>query len=144
MQFGITNPNDNEGLMDLISCGAQLVFLVTGRGNVVGSAISPVVKITGNSRTYARMQEDMDFDAGRVLHGECSMDELTDALDELVLRTVSGEMSKAEKLGHKEYFVPYNIRMRLVDWRDNMFETNEMFSLKGRTAIITGALRAWD
>lgn len=107
MQFGITNPNDNEGLMDLISCGAQLVFLVTGRGNVVGSAVSPVVKITGNSRTYARMQEDMDFDAGRVLHGECSMDELTDALDELVLRTVSGEMSKAEKLGHKEYFVPY-------------------------------------
>ena len=33
-----------------------------------------------------------------------------------------------------------NIRMRLADWRDNMFETHEMFSLKGRTAIITGGL----
>ena len=31
MQFGITNPNDNEGLMDLASCGAHIVFLVTGR-----------------------------------------------------------------------------------------------------------------
>ena len=41
MQFGITNPNDNEGLMDLASCGAHIVFLVTGRGNVVGSAVAP-------------------------------------------------------------------------------------------------------
>ncbi len=24
MQYGITNPNDNEGLMDLISCGSHL------------------------------------------------------------------------------------------------------------------------
>ena len=36
MQFGITNPNDNEGLMDLASCGAHIVFLVTeiGRAHV--------------------------------------------------------------------------------------------------------------
>jgi altronate dehydratase large subunit len=27
MQFGITNPNDNEGLMDLISCGSHIIFL---------------------------------------------------------------------------------------------------------------------
>ena len=45
MQFGITNPNDNEGLMDLASCGAHIVFLVTGRGNVVGSAVAPCIKI---------------------------------------------------------------------------------------------------
>ena len=43
MQFGITNPNDNEGLMDLASCGAHIVFLVTGRGNVVGSAVAPCI-----------------------------------------------------------------------------------------------------
>lgn len=107
MQFGITNPNDNEGLMDLISCGAQLVFLVTGRGNVVGSAVSPVVKITGNGKTFARMREDMDFDAGRVLRGECGMKELTDSLEELVKDVASGKLSKAEALGHKEYFIPY-------------------------------------
>ena len=47
MQFGITNPNDNEGLMDLASCGAHIVFLVTGRGNVVGSAVAPCINITG-------------------------------------------------------------------------------------------------
>ena len=55
MQFGITNPNDNEGLMDLASCGAHLVFLVTGRGNVVGSAVAPCIKITGNGATFSLM-----------------------------------------------------------------------------------------
>jgi altronate dehydratase large subunit len=41
MQFGITNPNDNEGLMDLISCGSHIIFFVTGRGSVVGSVVAP-------------------------------------------------------------------------------------------------------
>ena len=107
MQFGITNPNDNEGLMDLISCGAQIVFLVTGRGNVVGSAVAPVIKVTGNSRTYARMNEDMDFDAGRVLAGKCSMEELKEEMKALVLKVASGTPSKAEGIGHREYFIPY-------------------------------------
>ena len=64
MGFGKTNPNDSEGLMDLISIGCQVVFLVTGRGSVVGSAVSPLVKITGNTVTYNRMSDDMDFCAG--------------------------------------------------------------------------------
>lgn len=107
MQFGITNPNDSEGLMDLISCGCQLVFLITGRGNVVGSAVAPVVKITGNSDTFARMEEDMDFDAGRVLSGQCALEELTQELAGLVEEVAAGRPSKGEQLGHKEYFIPY-------------------------------------
>ena len=110
MQFGITNPNDSEGLMDLISCGCQLTFLVTGRGNVVGSAVAPVLKITGNGRTYARMREDMDFDAGRVLSGQCTMEELTAELSALVVQTAAGALTKAERLGHREYFIPYKFQ----------------------------------
>ena len=55
--------------MDLTSCGAHLVILITGRGNVVGNAVAPCIKLTGNSETYKRMEEDMDFDAGPVLEG---------------------------------------------------------------------------
>lgn len=110
MQFGITNPNDNEGLMDLISCGCQLVFLVTGRGNVVGSAISPCIKVTGNSATYKKMSEDMDFDAGPVLEGICSQDEMAQRLLDMVVSVASGEKSKSEALGHKEYFIPYKFQ----------------------------------
>ncbi|SKC84393.1 UxaA family hydrolase [Maledivibacter halophilus] len=107
MNFGYTNPNDSEGLMDLISCGSQLVFLVTGRGNVIGSAVSPTIKITGNSETFKNLEDDMDFNAGKVLNGECTLEELTDNLLRLIAKTCSGELSKGEKLGHKEYYISY-------------------------------------
>lgn len=117
MQFGITNPNDNEGLMDLASCGAHIVFLVTGRGNVVGSAVSPCIKITGNGATFSRMQDDMDFDASPVLKGECSQSELACRLGELVVQVASGTPSKSEAQGHHEFFVPYKYQEKQVAFR---------------------------
>ncbi len=117
MQFGITNPNDNEGLMDLISCGAHMVFLVTGRGNVVGSAVSPCIKITGNHQTFARMEEDMDFDASPVLKGACTQDELAVRLARLVADVAGGAPSKSEALGHREYFIPYKYQEKQVSFK---------------------------
>jgi altronate hydrolase len=107
MQFGYTNPNDTEGIMDLISCGAQIVLFVTGRGSVIGSPVAPLVKVTGNSQTYRRMKDDMDFDAGRVLSGELTLDAAANELRELVVQVASGQPSKPESLGHREYFVMY-------------------------------------
>jgi len=107
MQFGYTNPNDTEGIMDLIGAGAQIVLFVTGRGSVIGSPIAPLIKITGNSITFQRMQEDMDFNAGRVLNDELTLEQAGLELAELVVRVASGQRSKPEELGHREYFVMY-------------------------------------
>lgn len=107
MQFGYTNPNDTEGIMDLISVGSQIVLFVTGRGSVIGSPIAPLIKITGNARTFRTMHDDMDFDASRVLTGELTMQQSAEQLAELVRRIAAGEPSKPESLGHREYFVMY-------------------------------------
>jgi altronate dehydratase large subunit len=107
MQFGYTNPNDTEGIMDLISGGSQIVLFITGRGSVIGSPVAPLIKVTGNSRTYSRMVEDMDFDAGRVLQGTITLDQCADELGALVADVASGTPSKPEELGHQEYFVMY-------------------------------------
>lgn len=114
MQFGITNPNDSEGLTDLISCGCHIVILVTGRGNVVGSAVSPCIKVTGNSETYRAMEEDMDFNAGMVLEGEASQEEMAQRLFSLAVDIAGGARSKAEALGHREYFIPYKYQEKTV------------------------------
>jgi altronate hydrolase len=107
MQFGYTNPNDTEGIMDLISAGAHISLFITGRGSVIGSPISPVIKVTGNSLTFRRMREDMDFDAGRVLSGEMVLDEAGNELLALVQQVAAGAPSKPEALGHREYFLMY-------------------------------------
>ena len=107
MQFGYTNPNDTEGIMDLVSTGAQIVLFVTGRGSVIGSPIAPLIKVTGNSETYERMKDDMDFNAGTVLSGVQSMDEAAASLMAQVAEVCSGAQSKPEALGHREYFLMY-------------------------------------
>ena len=107
MQFGYTNPNDTEGIMDLISCGAQIALFVTGRGSVIGSPIAPLLKITGNSATFRALVDDMDYDAGRVLSGELSLPEAGRELLDLVTRTATGAPTKPEALGHREYFIMY-------------------------------------
>ena len=117
MGFGYTNPNDNEGLMDLIACGSHIAFLVTGRGNVVGSAVAPVIKITGNAATYNHMMGDMDFNAGTMLSGQENLHSLTNRLISMVLGVCKGELTNAEKLGHKEYFIPYKYQTPKLEKR---------------------------
>jgi altronate hydrolase len=107
MQFGYTNPNDTEGIMDLIAAGSHIVLFITGRGSVIGSPVAPLVKITGNSETYRNMTDDIDFNAGRLLSGERTLDELGDELRDLVVDVASGALTKPESLGHREYFISY-------------------------------------
>jgi altronate hydrolase len=107
MQFGYNNPNDTEGLMDLMSGGAQILFYTTGRGSCTGSPIAPTIKVTGNPHTYARLEGDMDFNAGRVLTGETTVSRAAEELLALVVRVAGGEPTKPERLGHREYFVMY-------------------------------------
>ena len=114
MDFGITNLSDNEGLMDLTSCGCHIVFLVTGRGNVVGNAIAPCIKITGNADTFAHMTDDMDFNAGTMLDGSRSIEECAMDLANLVQSVASGAPSKSEALGHKEFHIIYKHQEKTV------------------------------
>ena len=103
-----------DPLMDLTSIGAHIVFLVTGRGNVVGNAVAPCIKITGNADTYARMIDDMDFNAGTTLDGSMSPAESADALAAMVADVASGTPSKSEALGHKEFHILYKYQHKEV------------------------------
>jgi len=106
-KFGFPNIADNAEIAELIACGAHLTLFTTGRGSVVGSAISPVIKITGNPHTYRRMSEDMDVNAGRVLEGTATLDSVAAEIVELVCNVAGGGQSKSEALGHREFILTY-------------------------------------
>lgn len=107
VRFGFPNINDNAEIAELIACGAHCVLFVTGRGSVVGSAISPVVKICANPETYRRMSDDMDIDAGRILEGKASLDEVGREIRDLVVSLAQGARTKSEELGHQEFILTY-------------------------------------
>ena len=106
-RFGFPNISDNAEIVELIACGAHLTLFTTGRGSVVGSAISPVIKVCANPDTYRRMSADMDVDAGRILDGEASLEEVSDEIYEAVLRTAAGARTISEAMGHQEFILTY-------------------------------------
>jgi altronate dehydratase large subunit len=108
--FGYSNPNDSEGILDLIACGAHMVVFTTGRGSVIGSVVAPVLKVCGNPRTFARMSGDMDVNAGRIVTGESSVARTGREIFERILRVASGSATAAERLGHREYCILYKFQ----------------------------------
>ena len=78
-----------------------------GRGAVVGRAISPVVKVCANPETYARMAEDMDVNAGRILRRDASIEEVSEEIFQLAQRVAAGEPSASEAMGHQEFVLTY-------------------------------------
>lgn len=107
VRFGFPNINDNAEIAELIACGAHLVLFSTGRGSVVGSALAPVIKVCANPETYRRLEDDMDVDAGRILEGRATLDEVGREIFELALRVGNGAPTKSEALGHREFILTY-------------------------------------
>lgn len=107
VRHGFPNINDNAEIAELIACGAHLNLFSTGQGSVVGSAISPVIKVCGNPETYRRMADDMDVNAGRILKGDANLDEVGIEIRDFVLAISSGQKSKSEALGHREFILTY-------------------------------------
>ncbi len=107
VQFGFPNINDNAEIAELIACGSHLILFSTGRGSVVGSAISPVIKVCANPHTYQRMAEDMDINAGRILEGSATLAEVGQEIYDAVIATASGRATASESLGHQEFVLTY-------------------------------------
>jgi altronate hydrolase len=107
VRWGFPNINDNAEAAELMACGAQLILFTTGRGSVVGSAISPLVKVCANPQTYRAMAEDMDVDAGAVLEGRSTLDEVGAEILDLIRRVAAGEQTASEAMGHQEFVLTY-------------------------------------
>lgn len=106
-KFGFPNISDNAEIVEMIACGAHMILFTTGRGSVVGSAISPVVKICANPETARRLSADMDVNAGRILEGEATIDQVGTEIHDLVLEIAAGRRTVSEELGHQEFILTY-------------------------------------
>lgn len=107
VRWGFPNISDNAEIVEMMASGAHCTLFVTGRGSVVGSALAPVIKIAANPQMYARLRDDMDVNAGRVLDGTATLEEVGQEIFDLVLALGRGHRSKSEDLGHQEFILTY-------------------------------------
>tara|TARA_R110000796_G_scaffold11478_3_gene38406 strand:+ start:106112 stop:107314 length:1203 start_codon:yes stop_codon:yes gene_type:complete len=107
VRFGFPNISDNAEIVEMIASGAHMTLFVTGRGSVVGSAISPVIKICANPDTYRALEDDMDVNAGAIIEGLRSIEEVGQEIHDLVISVAKGAQTKSEILGHREFILTY-------------------------------------
>ena len=101
---------DPASVTGQIAGGCNIVAFTTGRGSAFGSKPSPCIKIATNSEMFLRMEEDMDVNAGRILDGEASVEEVGLEIYEEILSVASGKQSKSEAQGLGDFeFVPWQI-----------------------------------
>ena len=93
-----------------IASGANLLCFTTGRGSVFGAKPVPSLKLSTTTQLYRRMTDDMDLNAGTVLEGTESLQDVGDGIYAAILETASGKQTKSEELGFgEEEFQPWII-----------------------------------
>ncbi len=87
-----------EILTGMAATGAQFLMFSTGRGAPQGFPSMPVIKVCGNPNTYERMQYDMDLNAGVIINGQKSIEQVGEEAFALLLKVLNGQMTKNEAI----------------------------------------------
>jgi len=93
---------DIDSVVGMVASGAQICVFTTGRGTPVGNPIVPVIKVTGNPTTFVNMKDNIDINAGTILEGDATIQDVGGEIFEEVLRVSNGGMTKAEAFGFSE------------------------------------------
>lgn len=102
-----TPGGDVESTTAMAGSGANLQLFSTGLGTPTGNPVTPVLKISTNSLLPERMPDIIDLDAGSIITGEASIEEVGREILKLVVRTASGDYRcKAEVLDQND-FIPW-------------------------------------
>lgn len=94
---------DPESVTGIVASGSTIMCFSTGFGASTGSAICPVIKITSNTKTFEKLPEDMDFDAGRLLTSNIDIDALSEELLEEVIKVCSGKKTRSEICKQRQF-----------------------------------------
>lgn len=102
-----TPGGDVESTSALAGAGANIIIFTTGLGTPTGNAISPTIKIASNSDLATRMHDIIDLDAGPIIFGEKTIEEMGDELFEMVLQVASGVLKPAAVRLGQDDFLPW-------------------------------------
>ncbi len=96
--------NDLVASTACAAAGAQMVLFTTGRGTPFASPV-PTVKIATNSRLAGNKGNWIDFNAGRIVTDDLSLEDAAKELFQLVLDVASGKKVKAEVAGFHDFAI---------------------------------------
>jgi altronate dehydratase large subunit len=104
--FMDTPGQDIEQVTGFAAGGVHVVCFTTGRGTPTGCPVLPVVKIATNSRIASLLAEHIDVDAGPIVTGDATLDDVGREIFETILAVAGGQRVAAEIGRHREFAIP--------------------------------------
>lgn len=102
-----TPGNDVESTTIMAGAGSNIILFTTGLGTPTGNHITPVVKVSSNTELATKMHDIIDFDAGQLIGGKKSLDELADELMDMIIDVASGKIKTKAMLNLQNDFIPW-------------------------------------
>lgn len=102
-----TPGNDVESTTGMAGAGATLILFTTGLGTPTGNPVAPVIKIASNSRLSQRMPDIIDLNAGGIIEGKKTVEQVGEEVLELIRQVASGEIRTKAMMLHQDDFIPW-------------------------------------
>lgn len=108
LAFMDTPGYDPVSMTGLVCGGCNVGVFTTGRGSVYGCKPMPCIKVATNTTLYDWMKDDMDLNAGTILDGTESVEEVGRRIFEEIVAVAGGKRTKSELQGiGDEEFAPW-------------------------------------
>ncbi len=91
-----------------VAAGMNMLIFVTGRGTPYGLAEVPVIKVVTRTELAKRWHDLVDIDAGRIVTGDATIEQIGHEVFQTLLDVASGRKSAAERLGIHNYMAVFN------------------------------------
>jgi altronate dehydratase large subunit len=100
-----TPGQDIEQITGMVAGGCHFVVFTTGRGTCCGSPIAPTIKVATNTAIYEKMKDNMDVNAGTIITGDESVQQVGRRIYQEMLQVASGKCPRAEILGFNDFAI---------------------------------------
>ncbi len=100
---------DPVSMTGLVAGGCNIGVFTTGRGSVYGCKPAPCIKVATNTALFNWMTDDMDLNAGTILDGKETVEQVGWRIFEKIIAVAGGEKTKSELAGlGDEEFAPWH------------------------------------
>jgi altronate dehydratase large subunit len=95
---------DAESVTGMVAGGASVILFTTGVGTPLGNPVAPVIKISSNTKTFEKMGEFTDINAGKIVEG-AKTGAVADEIFEFLVEVCNGRKTASEANNCKEFAI---------------------------------------
>jgi altronate hydrolase len=102
-----TPGNDVESTTAMAGSGATIMLFTTGLGTPTGNPISPVIKVSSNTKLSQSMADIIDVNTGDVIEGEKTIEQKGEEILNLIIDVASGRVKSKATILDQNDFIPW-------------------------------------